>query len=148
MSLYPTFESPKIEGFNDQGGAEYKNGLYFDFMTGDLKIDSTGKIVEASQEESWLQWCEKAIMSQWNSFLAYTDAYGMDIEYAMQQMNKQEREEALKQEVKNALLNDPANRTIDVGNFSFEWGTDDVRISFVVYGADGYTGKLAVKVRG
>ena len=148
MALYPTFASPEIKGFKTEVNAEYKGGLYFDFMTGDIRIDGSGKIVRADEKNAWLQWCEKSILTQFNAFLAYSSAYGADMQYVMDQTTKQAREDAIKSEIRIALQNDPARRTLEINDFAFEWDVDSVKVTFTVYGADGYTGNISVELGG
>ena len=145
MGLYPVFEAPEIKDYVKKVSTEYKIGLHFDQQTGDLRVDSTGKIVEANERDTWLQWCEKALLTQYKAFLGY-DWFGVDLEYALSQLDKQAREDAIEQEIKLALMSDPARRTLELSNFAFEWGSDSVRVSFNLIGADGYTGELSVNL--
>lgn len=148
MDLFPTFAAPEVEVVQEVANPEYKNGLYFDFETGDLRISGSGKIIEANERDAWLQWCVKSILTQFNAYLSYSDAYGADMIHALSRDGREAKEEAIEQEIKNALLNDPSNRTVEVSGFSYSWDVDSVRVEFTVLGADGYTGQLTVSLAG
>ena len=148
MSLYPTFSMPEIEGFTANKSPQYKVGLYFDWQTGDLKIDGRGKIVQAGEKDAWVQWCRKSLQTQYNAFLAYSQEYGADLQYIFSQEDRKSCEAAIEQEVKNAVVNDPAMRTLDASNFAYEWEGDSVLVSFHLLGADGYTEKMSVELKG
>ena len=148
MALYPTFSTPEIEGFKVANEPKYRTGLYFDAKNGDLLIDGRGRIVEAGATDAWLQWCCKSIHTQYDAFLAYGKAYGADMQYVFSQTDRAACEDAIMQEVKIAVMNDPANRTIGVSDFSFKWESDSVRVGFVLLGADGNMEKVSLQLKG
>lgn len=148
MSLYPTFSTPEIEGYSASATPQYKVGLYFDWKTGDLKIDGRGKIIQAGEKDAWLQWCRKSIQTQYGAFLAYSNAYGADLQYIFSQEDRKSCESAIEQEVKNAVMNDPAMRTLDASDFEYEWEGDSVHVTFLLLGADGYTEKTSLELKG
>lgn len=103
----------------------YKKSIYFDDNIGDLKRDGTGKIVESSGIEAWVQWCLKILNTQRYSCMAYSDDIGIDMEAAFQAGTREETENVLRREIKEALEADPYGRTELVESVEFQWKEED-----------------------
>lgn len=80
----------------------YKKSIFFDEETGDLKRDGTGKVVESSGIEAWIQWCMKILKTQRYSCLTYSDDIGIDMETAFQAESREESENILRTEIKES----------------------------------------------
>lgn len=92
----------------------------FDFDTGDFVLSKSGKMMDADPDEAWSQWCVKSVATPRYHLLAYGQNYGVDEEGAMAELDTESKLNALEEEITDALLADPNNRTADVGEF--EWG--------------------------
>ena len=103
----------------------YKKSIFFDEETGDLKRDGTGKVVESSGIEAWIQWCMKILKTQRYSCLTYSDDIGIDMEAAFQAESREESENILRTEIKEALEADPYGRTEVVESVEFQWQEED-----------------------
>jgi hypothetical protein len=92
----------------------------FDFDTGDFVVSKSGKMKEAEPDQAWSQWCMKCVATQRYSLLAYGQNYGVDEEGAMAEPDTESKLNYLGEEITDALMSDPNNRTADVGDI--EWG--------------------------
>ena len=146
--LYPTFTAPAVREDNKKQGGDYRQSVSFDFETGDLQLDSAGRVVTAGGVDAWLQWCRKVLASERGELLAYSQRYGVELEYARTRAGRAAQEAAIVKTIKEALMADPARRTADVRDFKFAWDGDGVEVRFAVWGADGYTGEMSAYVKG
>lgn len=112
---------------------------YFDFDTGDFPFGKSGEMVAASPEEIWEQWCIKTIETPRYALEAYSDDIGIDFEEALQSESHEEAENILSREIEEALLADPAGRTLFVGDITFDWEPDACTVTVPVQGIDGET---------
>lgn len=147
MALYPTFSTPVIIDAKAEPVAEYKQSVFFDIKKGDIVLDSAGKCQMANGCDAWLQWCTKMLFTELDSCMSYLNQ-GVEMEYAIKREDREAQEIAIENAIKEALMRDPSNRTIEVSNFAFEYHADGVTVTFCIFGADGYTGTLSVEIGG
>lgn len=145
--LFPTFDVPSVA--NDVLEVEYKESIFFDQRKGDIVLDSAGRVKIANGQEAWMQWCMKILASERGTLLAYPSPdIGVEMEHISTLPDREAKEIAIENTIKETLMNDPAHRTIEVKDFAFKHSIDSVVVSFWVVGADGYTGKITIEVEG
>ena len=69
------------------------------------------------------------------SCLGYSDDHGTETEDITRESDQSTVELSLERTIQEALMVNP--RTSSVEEFSFEWGTGRVKVSFIVYSVDG-----------
>lgn len=132
-------EGTDEENTEEDEDAGYKPSIFFDFDTGDFVTLHDGKLKEASGFEAWMQWCQKTIMTQRYAHEGYSTDIGIDYESALQADSREEAESILQREIEEALMADPSERTLYVGNISFQWEADHCLVTVQVQGIDGDT---------
>lgn len=136
MSLYPVFEiPPDIEDIIEV--PQEVTSVSFDFKLGDFVLTGSGKMLQSTEREAWIQWCIKSIYTQRYAYYAYSSNTGAEIEEAMNEPDRKAQESALQRTITEALLADPYNRTAYVKSFAFSWGPDYVKIECTVGHRDG-----------
>lgn len=143
-NLFPTFDIPDLTEIQNESDRSSAKSILFDFTTGDFVTDKGGKMIEADETQTWIQWCLKAIYTQRSSVLAYSDNYGSENEEAFAEPTQEARESSFMRTITEALLADPYKRTASVTDFSFSWDVDSVSISFVVTAKSGISEPLNV----
>ena len=121
----------------EEEDAGYKPSIFFDFDTGDFVTLHDGKLKEASGFEAWVQWCYKTIMTQRYAHEGYSTDIGIDYESALQADSREEAESILQREIEEALMADPSERTLYVGNIMFQWEAEHCLVTVQVQGIDG-----------
>ena len=117
----------------------------FDYDTGDIVLDSAGRVEMADKAQSWIEWCQKAMITQRGAYGAYP-SFGADMLSAMNAGGREASQAAIANAAADALLNDPCGRTLSVGEFAFEWAGDSAEITFKVCGADGASGNVNARL--
>ena len=84
-NLYPVFKVPTILEETQNNEGIYKGSSYFDFETGDFRMDGGGRVVPSSGFDAWKQWCIKTIATQRRAYYNYTNGLGIEGEEAMAQ---------------------------------------------------------------
>lgn len=132
-------EGTEEENTEEEEDAGYKPSIFFDFDIGDFVVNNDGNLKEASGFEAWMQWCQKTIMTQRYAHEGYSTDIGIDYESALQADSREEAESILQREMEEALMADPAGRTLYVGTINFDWGADACEVTVQVQGIDGDT---------
>lgn len=145
-NLYPVFPVPTILEETQNNEGIYKGSSYFDFETGDFRMDGGGHVVAASGFDAWKQWCIKTIATQRRAYYNYTAGLGIEGEEAMAQPTAELQQAALETTIKEALLADPYGRTIEVRDFVWERGTDSLHMSCTVVGQDDRTAQIEADI--
>ena len=118
----------------------YRNGISFDYATGDFRRDGTNKILDSDGIESWKSWCTNCLMTERYAHLAYSSDFGISTAAAMQAGSREEAESILVREITEALLADPYKRTNYVENITFDWtAPDTVAVQVTIHGVDKVT---------
>ena len=130
-------EGTEEENTEEEEDAGYKPSIFFDFDTGDFVTLHDGKLKEASGFEAWVQWCYKTIMTQRYAHEGYSTDIGIDYESALQADSREEAESILQREIEEALMADPSERTLYVGNIMFQWEAEHCLVTVQVKGIDG-----------
>lgn len=118
----------------------YRNGMAFDYETGDFKRDGKNKILDSDGIESWKSWCIICIQTERYAHLACPTDFGVEKEAAMRAKTKEEAESILTREITEAILADPYERTKYVEDIAFDWtDPDTVKVSAIIHGIDDVT---------
>ena len=130
-------EGTEEENTEDEEDAGYKPSIFFDFDIGDFVVNNDGNLKEASGFEAWIQWCQKNLMTQRYAHEGYSTDIGIDYEGALQADSREEAESILQREIEEALMADPAGRTLYVGTIDFSWEADACEVTVQIQGIDG-----------
>lgn len=125
------------EDDNPQGAEAYVPSMYFDYEAGDFVCQKDGRLKEATGIEAWEQWCHKAIHTQRGAYEAYGEDFGVDFDRLLQAESREEVENILNRQIKEALMADSAGRTQFVGQIEFVWQADNLCVTVPVTGIYG-----------
>lgn len=121
----------------------YKESIYFDFEKGDYVRGRTNRLVKSTGYDAWIQWCIKCLATHRYAHLAYSTDYGVDYEAVFSSTTREEAENELTRQIKEALEADPYQRLSYIESMTFEWPNDtSVVVSLVLVGIDGNTAEL------
>lgn len=84
--------------------------------------------------EAYKIWCVKTVSTERYSCLGYSDDHELKRKIT-RESGQSTVELSLERTIQEALMVNP--RTSSVEEFSFEWGTGRVKVSFIVYSVDG-----------
>ena len=115
----------------------YRNGVAFDYETGDFKRDGKKSLLDSDGIESWKSWCIICIQTERYAHLACPSDFGIETTAAMRATSRAEAESILSREITEALLADPYGRTKYVEDISYDWtAPDTVKISAIIHGIE------------
>ena len=115
----------------------YRNGIAFDYQTGDFELDGKHRILDSDGIESWKSWCIICIQTERYAHLACPSDFGIETAAAMQATSREEAESILTREITEAILADPYGRTEYVEDISFDWtAPDTVVVNATIHGID------------
>lgn len=115
----------------------YRNGVAFDYETGDFKRDGKKSLLDSDGIESWKSWCIICIQTERYAHLACPSDFGIETAAAMRATSRAEAESILSREITEALLADPYGRTKYVEDISYDWTAPDaVVISATINGIE------------
>jgi hypothetical protein len=115
----------------------YRNGVAFDYETGDFKRDGKNMLLDSYGIESWKSWCIICIQTERYAHLACPSDFGIETAAAMRATSRAEAESILSREITEALLADPYGRTKYVEDISYDWTEPDmVIVSATVHGIE------------
>lgn len=121
ISIFPeNFLEDDITTLNDNFEQQQSYAIDFDTMT--YKKDSSGNIILLDKFESYLQWCQLAVMTERNNYIAYDERFGIDS--LIGSSDRKLIESELKRIISDALLVHPLTQNID--DFIFTWKNDVV----------------------
>lgn len=121
ISIFPeNFLEDDITTLNDDFEQQQSYAIDFDTMT--YKKDSSGNIILLDNLESYLQWCQLAVITDRNNYIAYDEKFGIDALIASSDRKLIESE--LERIISEALLVHPLTKNVD--NFTFTWKNDIV----------------------
>lgn len=133
--LYPVFEVPDFVAKKNEENRkqQYKPSVYFDYATGDFRLDGAGRMAGASGREAYMQWCIKTVMTERDAFLAYSTKYGAELETSLAQSDRASVEASLERTITEAIMANP--KTEYCRDFTFTWPEpDSCDCEFVVKG--------------
>lgn len=144
----PAFDMPKfIENNKKLDEMKYRPSYYFDFEKGEFKTDAAGHVEKASGREAYIQWCMKVCMTERNTFLAYSNKIGVEMENAMQEADLGGVISAIERTITEALMVN--KKTERVSNFQFiEGGPDVLYVYFEIWGKGIEPASFIIKSKG
>lgn len=118
---------------------EYKGSyaINFDTMEFIKNPDGTTKILDVF--ETYIQWCQLAMMTARYKYMAYTSRFGRDI--IGKTVDQKAMELELKRVTKEALMVHPMTESI--GDFVFTWGNGEVYYTYAVTTKTGQSNILS-----
>ncbi len=145
-SLLPTDSlTPITEIELTSSEIKYGKGWKFDYDKMDFISSPTGKIVPASGLETFMEWCQKSLLTSRYKYMIYTSNYGNEYEDLLGKgYSKTIIESEIKRMTIEALIYDP--RTLSVGNFTFSWLEDGVYFMCEIVSTYGESFQVSRKV--
>lgn len=106
----------------------------FDSSTGEFAVAPNGKMVQVDETQAWYEWCINALDVERYKYLTHSRTFGHEM-YELFRLNLDRKafESEVKRIVSETLQVDP--RTDRVEEFTFEWGVDTLKFSFVAHNA-------------
>lgn len=142
-NLFPVGYEEQIiteEDLESEQFTGYRNGISFDYGTGDFKRDGKHKLLDSTGVESWESWCINCISTERYKHLAYSTDFGIEIDEAMKASSRKEAESILTRQITEALLADPYERTDYISEIVFDWTSPDtVSVDVTVHGVNDVT---------
>lgn len=118
----------------------YRNGIAFDYESGDFKRDGMNKMLDSDGIESWKAWCINCLQTERYKHLAYNSDFGIELDAAMNASSQEEAENILTRQISEALMADPYERTAYVSEITYDWTAPDSVIAAVtIHGVDDVT---------
>lgn len=144
-NLFPTAGSATVLPETQVKVVKFGKSWSFDFEKGDFYLTPTGKAMEKTQEDAWLEWCQKAVLTERYKHLIYSRQYGQEFaDLIRRNLNRAGNESEIKRIVTEALKVDP--RTASVDNFTFTWDGDQCFFTCQVKSIRGDSGQITGKV--
>ena len=118
----------------------YRNGVAFDYQTGDFKRDGKNRLLDSDGIESWKSWCINCLHTERYKHLAYSTDFGIETEAAMKAASREEAESILARQITEAIMADPYERTAYIEEISFDWtAPDTVEVFVAIHGINDVT---------
>ena len=150
-NLFPelyTNEEELVQNDIEEKVTGYHPGAFFDFESGDYKRTGTNMISESTGIEAWEQWCIKCLSTHKGSCAAYYD-FGIDYESIIGETYRDKVESILRRNIKESLLADPYERTLDVTDIEFDWSIpDSLIVKATIVGIENVTKDIVVTIGG
>jgi hypothetical protein len=104
-------------------------------------LTPTGKVAESTGADAWLEWCQKALLTERYRYLAYSRQYGQEFDDLMaRHLSRAANESEIQRITRETLMVDP--RTASVDRFTFRWEGDAVYFTCVVTNVRGERGTV------
>lgn len=144
-NLFPTAGSATVLPETQVKVVKFGKSWSFDFEKGDFYMTPTGKVMETTGEDAWMEWCQKAVLTVRYRYLAYSRQHGQEFpDLIRRNLGRAANESEVKRITTEALVVDP--RTATVENFIFTWEGDQCFFTCQVKSARGITGQINGKV--
>lgn len=138
LNLFPTGYEDQTVSASDIATTDivgYRNGIAFDYKTGDFIRDGQNRILASDGIDSWKSWCINCLQTQRYMHLAYNSDFGIDVTEAMKATTKEEAENILTREITEAILADPYGRAEYIEELTFDWtAPDGVQVNLTIHG--------------
>lgn len=133
--LYPVYDVPKKSSTKEEQQQQYNPSLYFDYETGDFRLDGSNNIVTATGQEAYKQWCIKTILTERHSCLAYSGNIGTEMTKIESQPDYEAQCSDIERQYTEALMANP--KTEYVRNFKFsQMKPDETTVSLTIKGKE------------
>ena len=124
----------------EENTPRYRNGIAFDYDTGDFQRDGKNKLLDCSGIESWRSWCINCVQTERYMYLAYGLGYGIETEEAFRAASREEAESIFTRQITEAIMADPYQRTAYISDIQFTWEAPDaVKANVIIQGVDDVT---------
>lgn len=130
-SLFPEGSLENVT-LKEDNPVELKKTYAINFETGEFIKNPDGSIKLLNEFDSYIQWCQKAMMTARYKYVAYSELYGKDI--IGSSLDKKAMELEIKRVTREALMVHPF--TQDVDSFSFDWKNGEVFYEYEITAID------------
>jgi len=118
----------------------YKNGVDFDYVTGDFKRDGRNRMLDSDGIESWKSWCVNCMLTERYKYLGYSSDFGIEFDKVFAAGSREEAESILTREITEAIMADDYGRCAYIENIEFNWpNPDGVEVRATLHGIDDTT---------
>lgn len=118
----------------------YRNGVAFDYGTGDFKRDGKNKLLDSDGIESWKSWCIHCMVTERYKYLAYSTDFGIEFDKVFSASSRAEAENILTRQIHEAILADPYGRCAYIERLEYQWpAPDSVEVHAVLHGIEDIT---------
>ena len=145
--LFPVFDVPAALAENVPQTNSFLPAPLWDYERGDFVTNGSRQPVYGSGFDAWVLWCTKTLLTQRWAHYAYSDNAGIEAKEAFAEPDRKAQESAFERAISEALLADPAGRTLQVLNFQFDWASDSLNVTCDVIGADGNSATITALLR-
>ncbi|NFO57735.1 DUF2634 domain-containing protein [Clostridium botulinum] len=127
-NLFPTVNE-EIINLEENNKQEFKGSYAINFEAGAFIKNSDGTIKILDEFETYIQWCQLAMMTIRYKYMAYSNKFGRDI-IGSSITDKNFIELELKRITQEALMVHPLTKSVD--SFSFEWKGNDLYYNYEI----------------
>ena len=142
-NLFPVgYEEEVItqEDLSSNAPTGYRNGIAFDYETGDFKRDGMNKLLDSDGIESWKSWCVNCLQTERYKHLAYSTDFGIELDKVFAAGSRQEAENILTREITEAIMADPYERAAYIEDVAYDWTAPDaIVVELAIHGIDDVT---------
>ena len=118
----------------------YKNGVAFDYYTGDFQRDGKNRLLDSDGIESWKSWCINCIQTERYKHLAYSSDFGIELDQVFAAASREEAESILTRQITEAILSDQYERTEYIEDITYNWTAPDaVEVTVILHGLEDVT---------
>ncbi|WP_294405271.1 DUF2634 domain-containing protein [uncultured Clostridium sp.] len=132
-SIFPSYQE-QIE--KDNTNIDVYTDIKIDITTG-LPVVENGEYIVVENNEALLTWDYYALKTVKNRFLAFSSDYGNTFE---ELINEDVEDNVLKKKVKECLLKNIKNKSIDSVKYSFDDETGQLSLDVIITTVYGKTG--------
>lgn len=128
------------EDQTEESTIKYRNGLAFDYATGDFKRDGKNNILDSNGIESWKSWCINCLQTERYKHLAYSTDFGIELDLVFAAKSREEAESILNLQITEAIMADPYERAQYISEIIFTWESQDtVIVDVTIHGVEDVT---------
>lgn len=103
----------------------YRNGVAFDYETGDFKRDGKNRMLDSDGIESWKSWVINCMQTERYKFLAYSTDFGIELDKVFAAESREEAESILTRQITEAIMADDYERCAYIESIEYEWTEPD-----------------------
>ena len=118
----------------------YKNGVAFDYRTGDFKRDGKNRMMDSDGIESWKSWCINCMLTQRYKYLGYSTDFGIELDKVFAAESREEAESILTRRITEAIMADDYGRCEYIESIEYEWPEPDgIQVRAILHGIEDTT---------
>ena len=142
-NLFPTgfeTEGVEVEQLSASAPVGFRDGVLFDYETGDFPRDGRFRLRDSTGIESWKAWARNCLQTERFKHRCYSTDFGLELDRALQAPTREAAESILTRQIHEAMLADPYGRTQYVESIAFDWsGPDEVTVTVTLHGLEDVT---------